>query len=272
MSRESLETKKSSLLFAIAAKLEEQKAQGFNEDVLKEVVKWIDACYELSAQHARFISVSHSGGATSAHVDQRIPQIKVMELHAKLALKLNDQSLVAVIQSAAAVPGISPVVFESMAALCLDSSPRRTAAAMEALTTCLHINTNARSINYVTCSALFRQLITLNGGRESAWPLYEQAYKLIEKLGERETESSAFPQIELRWLLAKAWNNGTHKYRLSKHDEAEKWMSLAFKFLQHCPAAKAESEQQMVAAYSHLLEKIAEQQHTTSTHSSLVEE
>jgi hypothetical protein len=119
--------------------------------VLKEVVKWIDACYELSAQHARFISVSHSGGATSAHVDQRIPQIKVMELHAKLALKLNDQSLVAVIQvsslrssscvlqhsnmcvfiplaqSAAAVPGISPVVFESMAALCLDSSPRRTA-------------------------------------------------------------------------------------------------------------------------------------------------
>ncbi len=31
MSRESLEIKKSSLLFAIAAKLEEQKAQGFNE-------------------------------------------------------------------------------------------------------------------------------------------------------------------------------------------------------------------------------------------------
>jgi hypothetical protein len=50
-----------------------------------------------------------------------------------------------------------------------------------------------------TTGALFRQLITLNGGRESAWPLYEQAYKLIEKLGERETESSAFPQIELRW-------------------------------------------------------------------------
>jgi hypothetical protein len=62
------------------------------------VVKWIDTCYELSAQHARFISVSHTGGASSAYVDQSIPQIKVMELHAKLALKLNDQSLVAVIQ------------------------------------------------------------------------------------------------------------------------------------------------------------------------------
>jgi hypothetical protein len=82
------------------------------------------------------------------------------------------------------------------------------------------------------------------------------------------------PRLHFFRLLAKAWNNGTHKYRLSKLDEAEKWMSLAFKFLQHCPAAKAESEQQMVAAYSHLLEKIAEQQqqHTASTHSSLVEE
>jgi hypothetical protein len=164
--------------------------------VLKEVVKWIDACYELSAQHARFISVSHSGGATSAHVDQRIPQIKVMELHAKLALKLNDQSLVAVIQvsslrSSSCVLQHSNMCVHSTRSercSCTWDQPRRIrvhgctllgqfakahcryerfvptrgkqksdtlirfAAAMEALTTCLHINTNARSINYVTCS------------------------------------------------------------------------------------------------------------------------
>lgn len=105
-----------------------------------------------------------------------------------------------------------------------------------------------------------RQLITLNGGRENAWPFYEQAYSLVAKLGERETTSSAYPQIELRWLLSKSWNNGAHKFRLFKLNEAEKWMSLAFKFLQHSPEAKMECEQQMVAAYSHLLEKLAEHQ------------
>jgi hypothetical protein len=74
-------------------------------------------------------------------------------------------------------------------------------------------------------------------------------------------------------LIAKSWNNGTHKYRLLKLNEAEKWMSLAFKFLQHCPAAKIDSEQQMVAAYSHLLGKLAEQQQRNSiTNSSSIEE
>jgi len=61
-------------------------------------------------------------------------------------------------------------------------------------------------------------------------------------------------------LLSKSWNNGAHKFRLFKLNEAEKWMSLAFKFLQHSPEAKMECEQQMVAAYSHLLEKLAEHQ------------
>jgi hypothetical protein len=74
------------------------------QEALKEVVKGIDTCYELSAQLARFVSVSHSGNPSSPAiakeipVDQSIPQIKVMELHAKLALKLSDQSLIAVIQ------------------------------------------------------------------------------------------------------------------------------------------------------------------------------
>lgn len=164
--------------------------------MLKEVVKWIDTCYELSAQHARFISVSHTGGASSAYVDQSIPQIKVMELHAKLALKLNDQSLVAVIQvgslrSSGCVLQHSNMCVHSSRSECRSCTwdqPRRVrvhgctllgqfaqahcryerlvptrgkqnpdplirvAAAVEALTTCLHINTNARSINYVTCS------------------------------------------------------------------------------------------------------------------------
>lgn len=59
-------------------------------------------------------------------------------------------------------------------------------------------------------------------------------------------------------MVANSWNNGVYHYRLSKLNEAEKWMSLAFKFLHHCPAAKADLEQPMVTAYSFLLQKLAE--------------
>lgn len=52
-------------------------------------------------------------------------------------------------------------------------------------------------------------------------------------------------------LLTTAWNNGVYKYRLMKFDEAEKWMGLAFKYLQHYPG-KTDLESEMHASYSHV--------------------
>jgi len=120
LNNETLESKKTSLLLTISAKMEEQKAHGFDgvsstffvhecfasqtlllQEALKEVIKAIDMCYELSAQQTRFVAVSHNGAVVATKegsTDQILPQIKLMELHAKLALKLSDQDLLSVIQ------------------------------------------------------------------------------------------------------------------------------------------------------------------------------
>ncbi len=42
-----------------------------------------------------------------------------------------------------------------------------------------------------------------------------------------------------------------------KYNDAEKWMSLSFKFLQHCNAStKAEHEPDMLSSYGQVLEKV----------------
>lgn len=76
--------------------------------MLKEIIKYIDICYELNAQQTRFVAVTHSGIPSTTYVPKdsdSTPLLKTMELHAKLALKLKDQALMSVIQ----VP-LSPVL------------------------------------------------------------------------------------------------------------------------------------------------------------------
>lgn len=67
-----------------------------HKDAMKEIIKLVDMCYELSAQLARFNAVN--SGTSQTKEDPSLPLLKVMELHAKLALKLDDQCLISVIK------------------------------------------------------------------------------------------------------------------------------------------------------------------------------
>lgn len=46
-------------------------------------------------------------------------------------------------------------------------------------------------------------------------------------------QSEDFPELEILWLLTRAWNTGILLYSLAQYPEAEKWCSLGMSFLCH---------------------------------------
>lgn len=42
-----------------------------------------------------------------------------------------------------------------------------------------------------------------------------------------------FPEMEILWLLTRAWNTGILLYSLAQYPEAERWCGLGMSFLRH---------------------------------------
>lgn len=42
-----------------------------------------------------------------------------------------------------------------------------------------------------------------------------------------------FPELEILWLLTRAWNTGILLYSLAQYPEAERWCGLGMSFLRH---------------------------------------
>ena len=54
-----------------------------------------------------------------------------------------------------------------------------------------------------------------------------------------------FPEMEVLWMLAKAWNCGIHLYSALRYKEAERWCSLGMRFLTHLSELKSTYEEQV---------------------------
>lgn len=47
------------------------------------------------------------------------------------------------------------------------------------------------------------------------------------------TQPEDFPELEILWLLTRAWNTGILLYSLAQYPEAERWCGLGMSFLRH---------------------------------------
>ncbi|XP_036595991.1 testis-expressed protein 11-like [Trichosurus vulpecula] len=65
-----------------------------------------------------------------------------------------------------------------------------------------------------------------------------------------------YPQVEILWLMTKAWNTGIYQYNEGLYVTAEKWCALAIRFLGHLGSLKKCYERQMTEVYGEILAKV----------------
>jgi len=98
--------------------------------------------------------------------------------------------------------------------------------------------------------------------KEDAYNCYIDALNVVEKIAKDE-----YPEMELVWLMTKAWNCGIHLYSANHKDAAEKWCTISMKFLHFLKELKSSYEPHMTTVFADIISRIQE----TRAHSQVEE-
>lgn len=119
-------------------------------------------------------------------------------------------------------------------------------------------------VDFSQCAAAYREMIVLHASRNESFSVYEGILHLLsgdgggggvsavaaaaEVVGGCSAPSS-YPQEEIAWLVATAWNNGAHFYRLQQYRWGERWMGKSLALARFCPPGSF-PEDQMSGSYN----------------------
>eukprot|EP00058_Branchiostoma_floridae_P018693 XP_002604182.1 hypothetical protein BRAFLDRAFT_120393 [Branchiostoma floridae] len=111
-------------------------------------------------------------------------------------------------------------------------------------------------------SAMWRHLsLVLNKGsssdpssKEEAWGYYTEAMDVIDNKSQ-----GCYPEMEVLWLMTKAWNCGIHLLSAGHYVDAEHWCGMSMKLLKHLTSLRTHYDTQMTAVYGEVLAKIEAQ-------------
>ncbi|XP_058147656.1 testis-expressed protein 11 [Dasypus novemcinctus] len=173
--------------------------------------------------------------------------------------KMNDPSLNSFLDSVWERPHLESKTFEIIASLAMEMPAHYPSLALKALKRALSLHKKKDSINVFKYSKCMHNLINLlvpDGASdpelcplEEVWGYFEDALRLI-------SHTASYPQMEILWLMMKAWNTGIFMYGGGKYVSAEKWCGLALRFLDHLGSLKRNYETQMNILYSELMEEL----------------
>ncbi|XP_051791348.1 testis-expressed protein 11 [Erpetoichthys calabaricus] len=174
--------------------------------------------------------------------------------------KLNDPKLETVLESVLELPQIEPKALQTIASLAMESPAYFPFLCKKALRIALSLLRKCQDTDIVQCSQCLHSLIQLSLPTgvlemesqvlEEAWSYYEDAKIIIN------STTGSYPEVEILWLLTKAWNTGILLYSINKYTEAEKWCGLGMSFLRHLGSLQESYEAQMTGLYAELLERL----------------
>ncbi|ELU03600.1 hypothetical protein CAPTEDRAFT_186154 [Capitella teleta] len=173
-------------------------------------------------------------------------------------VRLADGQAEEALERALTLPHAEPKLFETIAALAVESPSNNRSLSIRALKVAIKKHMSADCADLEKCSKCFHSLIqlTLNGSSasdaeslEEASVYFIDAINLVEqnvRFGMRKTQfttvspQESYPEMQVLWLMTKAWNNGVGLYRYRGYytsagglKEALKWVELAMRFLKH---------------------------------------
>ncbi|XP_009954389.1 PREDICTED: testis-expressed sequence 11 protein, partial [Leptosomus discolor] len=173
--------------------------------------------------------------------------------------KLNDPTLHNLMESVWEQQQIEVKTLEIIASLAMESPARYPVLCKKALKSALNLHRKQTVIDAVKFSKCLHSLISLSlptgltdlDARvlQEVWDYFEDALSVV-------SSTDAYPEVEILWLMTRAWNTGIFQYTVGKYKEAEQWCGLGMRFLSHLGSLKKSYEGHMIGLYSEVLDKL----------------
>ncbi|XP_028816828.1 testis-expressed protein 11 [Denticeps clupeoides] len=231
-------------LYRASAPTSEQQA-----DLLTQALEHIQVCWEVW---------NKLKASDDFAKDQTDTLLLLFEFEARA--KLNDPKLETVLESVLEIDNIQPKVLETVAALAMEPPAHFPLLCKKALRMALSLHRKQPHPDLTCCSQCVHSLIQLSLPSgvceveprvlEEMWGYYEEALSIITGAPED------FPELEILWLLTRAWNTGILLYSLAQYPEAEKWCSMGMSFLCHLGSLQESYQTQMSGLYSEVLDRL----------------
>ncbi|MBN3297511.1 TEX11 protein, partial [Amia calva] len=243
---------KTCLLMAAAASLElgrESSELSQQSERLTQALEHIQACWEI------WKTLKASGEFSKDPTDTLL---LLYEFEARA--KLNDPRLETVLESVLELQQIEIKTLETIASLAMEPPAYFPSLCKKALRIALSLHKKRPDADLSRCSQCLHSLIQLSLPTgvlevepwvlEEVWGYYEEALFII---GSAQGE---FPEVEILWLLTRAWNTGILLYSLAQYPEAEKWCGLGMSFLRHLGTLQESYQTQMSGLYAEVLDRL----------------
>ncbi|XP_055500168.1 testis-expressed protein 11 [Leucoraja erinacea] len=245
---------KTCLLMAAAASLEiGRKATNTSEQIgsLTQARDDIQVCWEIW-------TTMKSTAAGDISKDPTETLLLLYEFEARA--KLNDPELENVLERVLQLKQIEPKTLETLAALSMESPAHYPSLCKKLLKIALSLQKKQPRMDVIRCSKFLHSLIQISLPTgvteieplilEEVWSFYEEVLIITESSQEE------YPEIEILWLMTRAWNTGAALYSFGKYSEAEQWCGLGMRFLKHLGSLRASYESQMMGLYTEILDRM----------------
>ncbi|XP_026572342.1 testis-expressed protein 11 [Pseudonaja textilis] len=202
----------------------------------------------------------------------RDPTDTILQLYEfEASAKLNSPAVSSLLDEVLALPQVEIKTLETIAALAMESPAHYPSLCKRALRRILTLLRKGESVDIVAYSKCLHSLVHLSlpSGPieadlcvlEEPWAYFEDALTLLDN----RALQAGFPEVEIIWLMTRAWNTGIYQYCAGKYKEAEQWCGLGMRFLAYLGTLKNSYEDQMISVYSEVLDKLdkAERPHST---------
>ncbi|XP_068813681.1 testis-expressed protein 11 isoform X2 [Struthio camelus] len=173
--------------------------------------------------------------------------------------KLNDPTLNNFMESVWEQSQIEIKTLEIIASLAMESPARYPVLCKKALESALNLHRKQAAVDAVRFSKCLHSLVNLSLPSgitdldacvlQEVWGYFEDALSIV-------CSTDAYPEMEILWLMTRAWNTGILQYSIGKYKEAEQWCGLGMRFLSHLGSLKKSYEGHMIGLYSEVLDKL----------------
>ncbi|KAK2550256.1 Testis-expressed protein 11 [Acropora cervicornis] len=198
--------------------------------------------------------------ALRKRIDESVTLLAMYEFEAKA--HLGDNNLSECLDMVEAMPHTDPNTFETLAALAVESPVYHRDLGMRSLRIAIKKRLAMDVIDFTKLSKAFHSLVdlALNNGsssdaesKEEALTIYQDICDIIENRAK-----GCYPELQILWLMTKAWNCGIHLFSSSKQEAGEKWCAVALKLLHHLPTFKCNYQEKVATIAKTLKDTLSE--------------